>query len=279
MSHSVVRGRRRRAVDPSQLLGHVQTLAALAEQVYEGQEEEAVDAALVKLGRAAVGGGDDDGAVGPHGREQTVQHKGIRHVRDLELVEADQGRRRHQVLRDRQQRVARRRLAAITTTTAAAAVAAAELVHAFVHAEHEAVKVRASDRPPGPSAVSREIRSSFVSATATATATAVAVVVDDAHAVGSPHVLNEEVHDGRLARPHLARQVHAPRRPPLADEAPHGARGAAVQQQLRQLRAHGGPAVAPEGLLQRGQVLERRFLGRIRLTSDAIQEVPVAARQ
>ena len=106
------------------------------EQVDERHEQRAVQAVLVEFVRRHVRGGDDHDAVREQLREQPAENHGVGDVGDVEFVEAEQPGLVEQLLGDEPDRIFAFVLAELHLL--------AQRENAFVHVEHEFVKMRAA---------------------------------------------------------------------------------------------------------------------------------------
>lgn len=119
--------------DPAVVGGRVEVddAEALAEEVDAGDKRLALDAVLVQVGRVAVRGGDDDGAVVHERLDEAAQDHGVGDVGALELVEAQHRGLRGNVGGDKRDAVD------------VVAVLDLHLVQVAVHFLHEVVEVDA----------------------------------------------------------------------------------------------------------------------------------------
>lgn len=81
--------------------------ALLLQALDEGHKELALEAVLVELVRAAVGGGNEEKAAVEETSKEAVQDHGVRNVVDEELVQAEHARVRREAVRNALQRVLR----------------------------------------------------------------------------------------------------------------------------------------------------------------------------
>ena len=108
----------------------------LFEQVDERHEQRAVQTVLVELVRRHVRGGDDHDAEREQLREQPAEDHGVGDVGDMEFVEAEQPGFLEQLFGDEPDRIFAFVLAELHLL--------AQRENAFVHVEHEFVKMRAA---------------------------------------------------------------------------------------------------------------------------------------